>query len=187
MKIIAADIPAVKIIEPRVFADSRGYFFESYRSEAFEKEIGEVRFVQENEAFSIQGVLRGLHFQKPPMSQGKLVRVIKGEVLDIAVDMRRGSPWCGKHVARKLNDENKEQMWIPPGFAHGYIVLSAEAVFAYKCDHYYSPAHESGIKYDDPFLKIDWLLDKFRIKLSEKDLNHPCFEETLAEKYFQFE
>jgi len=187
MKIIASEIPDVKIIEPRVFGDSRGYFFESYRHDNFEKEIGPVHFVQENESFSSNGVLRGLHFQKPPMSQGKLVRVIRGEVLDIAVDIRCGSPWYGKHVAIKLNGENKKQMWIPPGFAHGYIVLSAEAIFSYKCDNYYSPAHEAGIKCDDPFLKIDWLLDKSQIKLSEKDSKHAGFEKVLAAKYFQFE
>ena len=186
MKIIASEIPDVKIIEPQVFGDSRGYFFESYRYENFAKEIGPVRFVQDSESFSTFGVLRGLHFQKPPMSQGKLVRVIKGEVLDVAVDIRCGSPWYGKYVARKLNSENKKQMWIPPGFAHGYIVLSAEAIFSYKCDNYYSPAHESGIRYDDPFLKIDWLLDKSQIKLSEKDSKHGFFEKALAAKYFQF-
>jgi dTDP-4-dehydrorhamnose 3,5-epimerase len=187
MKIIASEIPDVKIIEPQVFGDSRGYFFESYRYDNFAKEIGPVRFVQDNESSSTFGVLRGLHFQKPPMSQGKLVRVIKGEVLDVAVDIRCGSPWYGKHVARKLNGENKKQMWIPQGFAHGYIVLSDEAIFSYKCDNYYSPAHESGISYDDPFLKIDWLLDKSQIKLSEKDSQHASFEKILVAKYFQFE
>jgi dTDP-4-dehydrorhamnose 3,5-epimerase len=186
MKIKSCEIPDVKIIEPQVFGDSRGYFFESYRYEVFEKEIGAIHFVQENESFSTYGVLRGLHFQKPPMSQGKLVRVIKGEVLDIAVDIRLGSLWYGKHVARKLNSENKYQMWIPQGFAHGYIVLSNEAIFSYKCDNYYSPANESGIRYDDPFLKIDWLLDKSQIKLSEKDNSHASFEKLLNLKYFQY-
>jgi dTDP-4-dehydrorhamnose 3,5-epimerase len=187
MKIIASEIPDVKIIEPEIAADGRGYFFESYRREAFEKEIGAVQFMQENESFSTYGVLRGLHFQKPPLSQGKLVRVIKGEVLDVAVDIRCGSPWYGRHVARKLNSENKTQMWIPPGFAHGYVVLSPEAIFFYKCDNYYSPAHEAGISYDDPFLKIDWLLDKSQIKLSQKDSKYASFEKALAHKYFQFE
>ena len=186
MKITTSEIPDVKIVEPQVFGDSRGYFFESYRYEVFKKEIGDVRFVQENESFSTHGVLRGLHFQKPPMSQGKLVRVICGEVLDVAVDMRCGSPWFGKHVAIKLSSENKKQMWIPPGFAHGYVVLSPEAIFAYKCDNYYSPAHESGICPDDPFLKIDWLLDKSQIRLSEKDRHHACFEKIRAANYFQF-
>jgi dTDP-4-dehydrorhamnose 3,5-epimerase len=186
MGIIASEIPDVKIIEPHVFADGRGYFFESYRHENFVKEIGPADFVQDSESFSTFGVLRGLHFQKPPMSQGKLVRVISGEVLDIAVDIRYGSPWYGKHVARKLSGKNKMQMWVPPGFAHGYIVLSAEAIFSYKCDNYYSPAHEAGISYDDPFLKIDWLLDKAQIELSEKDSKHASFEKVLAVKYFQF-
>jgi dTDP-4-dehydrorhamnose 3,5-epimerase len=184
MKVISSEIPDVKIIEPQVFGDSKGYFFESYRYEHFEKEIGSVHFVQENESFSTYGVLKGLHFQKPPMSQGKLVRVIKGEMLDIAVDIRMGSPWYAKHVAKKLNSENKYQMWIPQGFAHGYIVLSDEAIFSYKCDNYYSPANESGIRYDDPFLKIDWLLDKSQIKLSEKDSKHAFFEKLPAAKYF---
>jgi dTDP-4-dehydrorhamnose 3,5-epimerase len=186
MKIIASEIPDVKIIEPQVFGDSRGYFFESYRYDAFEKQVGPIRFVQENESFSTYGVLRGLHFQKTPMSQGKLVRVTIGEVLDIAVDIRCGSPCCGKHVAIKLSGENKKQLWIPPGFAHGYIVLSAEAIFAYKCDNYYSPAHEAGINHDDPLLKIDWLLAQSLIKVSEKDKNHAPFEKTFAEKYFQY-
>jgi dTDP-4-dehydrorhamnose 3,5-epimerase len=186
MVITASEIPDVKIIQPRVLGDSRGYFFESFRQEDFARGIGPVSFVQENESFSTHGVLRGLHFQKPPMEQGKLVRVISGEVLDVAVDIRCGSPWYGKHVARKLNDENKWQMWIPAGFAHGYVVLSAEALFAYKCDNYYSPEHESGICYDDPFLKIDWLLDKSQIKLSEKDSAHPGFEKLLAVKCFQY-
>jgi dTDP-4-dehydrorhamnose 3,5-epimerase len=120
------------------------------------------------------------------MEQGKLVRVVRGEVLDVAVDIRCGSPWYGKHVAIKLSGENKKQLWIPPGFAHGYVVLSAEAVFAYKCDNYYSPDHESGVRFDDPFLKIDWLLDKSHIKLSEKDGTHPGFEKLLTVKYFKY-
>ncbi len=186
MKITACEIPDVKTIEPRIIGDLRGYFSESYRHDKFTQEIGPVNFVQENESFSTFGVLRGLHFQKPPMSQGKLVRVLRGEVLDVAVDIRWGSPWYGKHVARKLNAENKRQMWIPPGFAHGYVVLSAEAIFAYKCDNYYSPAHEAGICYEDPFLAIDWLLDKSQLKLSEKDSTHDCFEKVLAAKYFQY-
>lgn len=186
MKIIASEIPDVKIIEPQVFGDSRGYFFESYRYEDFAVNIGPVHFVQENESFSTYRVLRGLHFQKPPMGQGKLVRIIRGEVLDVAVDIRCGSPWFAKHVAIKLSGENKKQLWIPPGFAHGYVVLSAEAIFAYKCDNYYSPAHEAGIRYDDPVLKIDWLLNKSQIKLSEKDSKHALFETIAAAEYFQY-
>lgn len=186
MKITTSEIPDVKIIEPRVLGDKRGYFVESYRQDKFAAAVGPVNFVQENESFSSYGVLRGLHFQKPPMGQGKLVRVIRGEVLDVAVDIRCGSPWYGKHVAVKLNGENKKQMWIPPGFAHGYVVLSAEALFAYKCDNYYSQAHEAGICYDDPVLRIDWLLDKSLIKLSEKDGQHAFFETMAAAGYFQY-
>ena len=186
MRISATEIPDVKIIEPRVLGDKRGYFFESFRQEIFTREIGPVSFVQENESFSTHGVLRGLHFQTPPMGQGKLVRVIRGEVLDVAVDIRCGSPWYGKHVAIKLSGENKKQMWIPCGFAHGYVVLSAEAIFAYKCDNYYSQAHEAGIRCDDPVLRIDWLLDKSLIKLSEKDGQHALFETMAAAGYFQY-
>jgi dTDP-4-dehydrorhamnose 3,5-epimerase len=173
MRIVAGAIPDVKIIEPRIFHDQRGYFFESYRHEVFKQEIGDMLFVQENESFSTHGVLRGLHFQQPPMGQGKLVRVIAGEVLDVAVDIRHGSPWFGQHLAIRLSGENKVQLWIPPGFAHGYVVLSPEAIFCYKCTHYYSLAHESGIRYDDPFLKIDWLLPPALITISEKDGRHP--------------
>ncbi|MBN2400284.1 MAG: dTDP-4-dehydrorhamnose 3,5-epimerase [Candidatus Aminicenantes bacterium] len=186
MKITACEIPAVKMIEPRIIGDRRGHFVESFRHDKFTQAVGPVNFVQENESFSTFGVLRGLHFQKPPMSQGKLVRVLSGEVLDVAVDIRWGSPCYGMHVARKLNAENKRQMWIPSGFAHGYVVLSSEAIFAYKCDQYYSPDHEAGIRYDDPFLAIDWLLAKPQIILSEKDKRHDCFENVLAAKYFQY-
>ena len=186
MKIMVSEIPDVKIIEPRVIGDSRGYFFESWRHDKFTAAIGPIGFVQENESFSSLGVLRGLHFQKPPKGQGKLVRVVRGEVLDVAVDIRRGSPWYGKHVARKLNGENKRQMWIPAGFAHGYVVLSDEAIFAYKCDNYYSPQHEIGIRYDDPFLKIDWLLNKSQLQLSEKDDRNESFEKVLSTAFFQY-
>jgi len=186
MKITACEIPDVKIIEPRVIGDPRGYFSESYRHDKFTAAIGPVSFVQENESFSTFGVLRGLHFQKPPMGQGKLVRVLSGEVQDVAVDIRSGSPWFGRHVALRLSAENKRQMWIPPGFAHGYVVLSADAIFAYKCDNYYSPAHEAGIRYDDPLLKIDWLLDNSQIKLSDKDGRHESFEKVVAKNHFKF-
>jgi dTDP-4-dehydrorhamnose 3,5-epimerase len=186
MKITACEIPDVKSIEPRIIGDQRGYFFESYRLDKFAEAIGPVQFVQQNESFSTRGVLRGLHFQKPPMGQGKLVRVIRGEVLDVAVDIRRGSPWYGRHVARRLSAENKWQMWIPAGFAHGYVVLSADAVFAYMCDNYYSREHEAGIRYDDPFLKIDWLLDKSQVQVSEKDSRNEGFEKVLATPYFQY-
>ena len=186
MTITASEIPDIKIIEPRVFSDRRGYFFESFRLDEFSSAVGPVSFVQENESFSVHGALRGLHFQKPPKDQGKLVRVVRGEVLDVAVDIRRGSPWYGKHVARKLNGENKRQMWIPAGFAHGYVVLSDEAIFAYKCDNYYSREHEAGIRYDDPFLKIDWLLNKSQLQLSENDDRNESFEKVLATAFFQY-
>jgi dTDP-4-dehydrorhamnose 3,5-epimerase len=176
----------VKIIEPLIIGDQRGYFSEFYRQDKFAAVIGPANFVQENESFSYFGVLRGLHFQKPPMSQGKLVRVVSGAVLDVAVDIRCGSPWYGRHVAMNLSGENKRQMWIPSGFAHGYVVLSPEAVFSYKCDNYYSPEHEAGINPADPFLKIDWLLDQSQIKLSEKDSTHPGFEKMTVAKYFQY-
>jgi dTDP-4-dehydrorhamnose 3,5-epimerase len=187
MTILETEIPDVKIVEPRVIGDQRGCFSETYRQDLFTAAVGPVSFVQENEAFSTFGVLRGLHFQKPPMGQGKLVRVVNGEVLDVAVDIRRGSPWYGRHVAMKLSAENKKQIWIPAGFAHGYIVLSADALFAYKCDNYYSPAHEAGIRHDDPFLNIDWLLDRAHIKVSEKDARHAGFEKTLRAGYFLYE
>lgn len=186
MTITASEIPDVKIVEPRVFGDRRGYFFESFRKDEFDRAVGPVSFVQENESFSVRGVLRGLHFQKPPMGQGKLVRVVRGEVLDVAVDIRCGSPWTGQHVARRLSGENKRQMWIPAGFAHGYVVLSDEAIFAYLCDNYYSREHEGGIRYDDPFLKIDWLLDQSQLQLSEKDARQEGFEKALAGAFFQY-
>jgi dTDP-4-dehydrorhamnose 3,5-epimerase len=186
MTIIAGEIPDVKIIEPRILGDRRGYFFESFRFDEFSRAVGPVTFVQDNESFSVRGVLRGLHFQKPPMGQGKLVRVVRGEVLDVAVDIRRGSPWYGRHVSRTLSGENRRQMWIPAGFAHGYVVLSDEAIFAYKCDNYYSPPHEAGIRYDDPFLKIDWRLDRAQIQLSEKDARSGGFEQVLATAFFQY-
>ena len=186
MKISACEIPDIKLIEPLVRGDRRGYFSETFRSDVFAEAVGPVNFVQENESFSTHGVLRGLHFQKSPMNQGKLVRVVRGEVLDVAVDIRAGSPWYGKHVARKLNGDNKLQMWIPAGFAHGYVVLSSEAIFAYKCDNYYSKGNEVGIRFDDPFLKIDWLLDRSRITISEKDGRHAGFEKTLTTPFFQY-
>jgi dTDP-4-dehydrorhamnose 3,5-epimerase len=186
MNISACEIPDIKLIEPLVRSDSRGYFFESFRWDVFSKAVGPINFVQDNESFSTRGVLRGLHFQKPPMSQGKLVRVVRGEVLDIAVDIRRGSPWYGRHVARVLNQDNKWQMWIPAGFAHGYVVLSHEAIFAYKCDNYFSREHEAGIRYDDPLLKIDWLLKPSQITVSKKDMDHDGFENVLAKAFFNY-
>lgn len=169
MEILETEVEGVVIIEPRVFGDSRGYFFESYNETFFKKHIGSVKFVQDNESRSTRGVLRGLHFQRPPYEQAKLVRCIIGEVLDVAVDIRVGSPTFGKHVAVLLSGENKRQMYIPKGFAHGFVVLSEEAVFSYKVDNVYAPEYDSGIAYNDPCLSVNWMLNEEQILLSEKD------------------
>lgn len=166
---IQTHIEDVFIIEPKVFGDERGYFFESFSEEWFRKNVCDTQFVQDNESKSKYGVLRGLHFQKAPYAQAKLVRVIKGRVLDVAVDIRKDSPAFGKHVAVELSDENKRQFFIPRGFAHGFVVLSDEAVFQYKCDNYYAPQSESGIIWNDPDLNIDWQIPEEDIILSEKD------------------
>lgn len=173
MKVIKTDIEGVVIIEPRIFNDERGYFFESFSERVFCKEVCDTRFVQDNESKSQYGVVRGLHFQKPPYSQGKLVRVIKGAVLDVAVDIRRGSPTFGKHVAVELTEENHRQMFIPKGFAHGFSVLSEEVIFQYKCDNYYAPEAEGAIAWDDPDLGIDWRIPAENVILSDKDKKHP--------------
>lgn len=177
MNVITTDIDGVFIIEPRIFSDSRGYFFESYNQKEFDEKIGSVRFVQDNESFSSYGVLRGLHFQKPPFAQSKLVRVISGRVLDIAVDIRRGSPTYGQHVAVELSGENHRQFFIPRGFAHGFVVLSETALFQYKCDNFYAPQSEGAIAWDDPALAIDWRIPADRILLSEKDRRHPLLKD----------
>ncbi len=169
MKFIKTEIPGLVIIEPLIHGDERGYFFESFRKEEFEKHIGKVDFVQENESKSSRGVLRGLHFQKPPFTQAKLVRAVSGEVLDVAVDIRKDSPTFGKYVSVKLSGENKRQFFIPRGFAHGFVVLSDEAIFSYKVDNYYAPDFDDGIFYGDPDLNIDWILPDDELKLSEKD------------------
>lgn len=169
MNIIKTDIEGVLIIEPKVFGDDRGYFFESFSQKEFEKKVCKTTFVQDNESKSKYGVLRGLHFQKPPYAQAKLVRVVKGKVLDVAVDIRKDSPTFGKHVAIELSEENKRQLFIPKGFAHGFAVLSEEAVFQYKCDNYYAPQAEGGILWNDPALNIDWKLRIEDVILSEKD------------------
>lgn len=167
-------IPGVVIIEPAVFGDARGYFMESWNQRDFDEALGRpIRFVQDNESKSRYGVVRGLHYQKGFFSQSKLVRVISGRVLDVAVDIRRGSPWFGQHVACELSGENHRQLFIPRGFAHGFAVLSEEAVFQYKCDRFYSPASEGAIAWNDPALGIDWGLPEADIILSEKDLHHP--------------
>lgn len=159
------------IIEPRVFNDARGYFFEAWKKEEFEENIGKVEFIQDNESKSSFGVLRGLHYQKGDASQAKLVRVIKGRVLDVAVDIRKSSPTFGKHVMVELSDENKRQFFIPRGFAHGFLVLSDEAVFTYKVDNPYAPAQEAGIRWNDEELAIQWPIDPKLVITSEKDLN----------------
>lgn len=169
MNVIPTAIPGVMILEPRVFGDSRGYFFESFSAETFCKEVCNTTFVQDNESKSCYGVVRGLHYQKAPHCQSKLVRVVKGAVLDVAVDIRKGSPTYGQHVAVELTEENHRQLFIPRGFAHGFAVLSEEAVFQYKCDNYYAPQSEGGIAWDDPALGIDWKLPKDAIILSDKD------------------
>lgn len=173
MKFIKTAIPDVYIIEPTIFGDDRGYFFESFNLEKFEENIYPIKFVQDNESKSSRGVLRGLHFQKPPFTQAKLVRCIEGEVLDVAVDIRRGSPNYGKYVAVKLTGENKKQLYVPRGFAHGFAVLSETAVFAYKVDNTYAPKYDGGIIWNDETLEIDWNLSKNEIKLSDKDVKLP--------------
>ncbi len=169
MNFIETHIEGVFIIEPRVFGDERGYFFESFSQRQFQEKVAETVFVQDNESQSKYGVLRGLHFQRPPFAQAKLVRVVHGKVLDVAVDIRPQSPTFGQHVAVELSDENKRQLFIPRGFAHGFAVLSEKAVFQYKCDNYYAPEHEGGILWNDPSLAIDWKLPMADIILSEKD------------------
>lgn len=166
------------VIEPRVFRDHRGYFFESFNKQVFEQEtILKVNFVQDNEAFSNRGVLRGLHFQKREFAQAKLVRVIKGKVLDVAVDIRPNSKTFGKHFSIVLSEENKKQLFVPRGFAHGYSVLEDNTIFAYKCDNYYYPKQEGGIIYNDKDLNIDWMLEEEEIQLSEKDKVQPKLKE----------
>ena len=171
MDIIETSIPGLLIIEPRVFNDARGYFFEAWKKEEFEQHVGQVDFIQDNESKSSYGVLRGLHYQKGDSSQAKLVRVIKGRVVDVAVDIRRNSPTFGKYVMVELSDENKRQFFIPRGFAHGFLVLSDEAVFTYKVDNPYAPQSEASIRYDDPDIAINWPIDAKDILTSAKDLN----------------
>lgn len=169
MKYIKTAIPDVYIIEPSVFGDDRGYFLESFSLEKFKENMFPIKFVQDNESKSSRGVLRGLHFQKPPFAQAKLVRCIEGCVIDVAVDIRKESPTYGKHVAVELSGENKRQLFIPRGFAHGFSVLSETAIFAYKVDNTYAPEYDAGIKYDDKELNIDWGLTLDEVQLSAKD------------------
>ena len=175
MQIITTKIEGLYIIEPQIWNDSRGYFFESYQSQKF-AELGiDDDFIQDNEAFSYRGVLRGLHYQLPPFKQAKLVRVVSGMVQDVAVDIRPGSPTYGEYVSIILSDENKRQFYVPQGFAHGYLTLSESAIFAYKCDQYYARDHEAGIRYNDPSLAIDWQMKDADLIVSEKDQNLPLF------------
>lgn len=177
MKFTETPIQGVWIIEPKVFNDARGYFFEAWKQAEFNAHIGEVNFIQDNESQSSYGVLRGLHYQKGAYSQAKLVRVIQGSVLDVAVDLRKSSPTFGKHVAVELSADNKRQLFIPRGFAHGFLVLSEEAIFTYKVDNAYAPQHETGIRWNDEDLNIQWPLDPACFITSEKDLNACSFRE----------
>ena len=177
MEYIETEIAGVFIIEPRVFSDARGYFMEAWKEEEFNQHIGRVKFIQDNESKSSYGVLRGLHYQKGEWSQAKLVRVIKGRVLDVAVDIRKSSPTFGKHVMVELSEDNKRQFFIPRGFAHGFLVLSEEAIFTYKVDNPYMPAEEAGIRWNDPGLAIEWPIDPAVVQTSEKDLKQPLLKE----------
>ncbi|MBD5356212.1 MAG: dTDP-4-dehydrorhamnose 3,5-epimerase [Bacteroides sp.] len=177
MNIITTEIEGVVIIEPRIFTDSRGYFFESYSKREFDEKIRPVNFVQDNESMSTYGVMRGLHFQRPPFTQAKLVRCVKGRVLDVAVDIRKDSPTYGKHIAVELSEDNHRQLFVPRGFAHGFAVLNDVAIFQYKCDNYYHPEADSGISIADNSLGIDWQIDPSQAILSEKDLRHPLLKD----------
>lgn len=180
MNVIKTDIEGLFIIEPKVFGDHRGYFFESFSERDFNSQVCQVRFVQDNESKSRYGVLRGLHFQKPPYAQSKLVRVVKGAVLDVAVDIRVGSPTFGRHVAVELTEDNHRQFFISRGFAHGFVVLSDEVIFQYKCDNFYEPESEGAIAWNDPALGIDWKIPAEDIILSEKDKKHPVLAEIVS-------
>lgn len=178
MKVIKTAIEDVVIIEPEMFGDARGYFFESYSQKKFDEQVRPVKFVQDNESKSKYGVLRGLHFQKGKDAQSKLVRVVKGRVLDVAVDIRKGSPTFGKYVAVELTEDNHRQLFVPRGFAHGFSVLSEEAIFQYKCDNLYAPQAEGAIAWNDPDVGIDWQLPAEDVLLSAKDANHPMLKDS---------
>lgn len=177
MEVIKTEIDGVVIIEPRIFKDARGYFFESYSKKEFDEKVRQVDFVQDNESMSTKGVMRGLHFQRPPYTQSKLVRCVKGRVIDVALDIRKGSPTYGKHVAVQLSEDNHRQFFVPRGFAHGFAVLSDVAVFQYKCDNFYHPEADGGISIADTSLCIDWKIDPAQAILSEKDLRQPALSE----------
>jgi dTDP-4-dehydrorhamnose 3,5-epimerase len=186
MKFIRTNIPDVIIIEPKVHGDDRGYFVETFRADTLEKFLGyKINFCQDNESKSSKGVLRGLHYQLSPAAQTKLVRVIQGSVLDVAVDIRKGSPTFGQYVSVKLTGENKKQLLVPRGFAHGFVVLENDTTFAYKVDNYYSPENDRGISFDDIDLDIDWILDKEELNLSAKDKIQPKLNDT--NDIFQYE
>ena len=177
------EIKGVYVIEPRVFNDARGYFMEAWKQEEFNEHVGRVEFIQDNESKSSYGVLRGLHYQKGDASQAKLVRVIKGKVVDVAVDIRRGSPTYGKHVMVELSEDNKRQFFIPRGFAHGFLVLSDEAIFTYKVDNPYAPQQDAGIRWNDPDLAIEWPIDPKEVVTSEKDLKQPLLKDAVVFEY----
>lgn len=177
MEVIKTAIDGVYILEPRIFRDDRGYFFESFSQREFEEKIGKINFVQDNESKSSYGVMRGLHFQRPPYAQSKLVRCVKGAVLDVAVDIRKDSPTYGQHVAVELTADNHRQFFIPRGFAHGFAVLSDEAIFQYKCDNFYAPQADGGISILDASLNIDWQIPTGKAILSEKDTKHPLLQD----------
>ena len=177
MDVIKTNIEGVVIIEPRIFKDARGYFFESFSQREFDEKVGKIQFVQDNESMSSYGVMRGLHFQRPPYTQSKLVRCVKGAVLDVAVDIRKGSPTYGQHVAVELTEDNHRQFFIPQGFAHGFTVLSETAVFQYKCDNFYHPEADGGISILDESLDIDWHIPTEKAILSEKDTKYPLLKD----------
>ena len=176
MEVIKTAIEGPVIIEPRIFKDSRGYFFESFSQREFDEKVAKITFVQDNESKSSYGVMRGLHFQRPPFTQSKIVRCVKGKVLDVAVDIRKGSPTYGQHVAVELSEDNHRQFFIPKGFAHGFAVLSETAVFQYKCDEFYHPEADAGISILDDSLGIDWRI-KDKVTLSDKDTKHPLLKD----------
>lgn len=186
MEVIKTKLDGVLIIEPKIFKDARGYFFESFSQREFDEKVApvlghKVTFVQDNESMSSYGVMRGLHYQKMPYTQSKLVRVVKGSVLDVAVDIRKGSPTFGQHVAVELTEENHRQFFVPRGFAHGFAVLSETAIFQYKCDNFYHPEADAGINIKDESLEIDWCIPVEDALLSEKDLRHACLKDTVLD------
>ena len=177
MEVIKTKLDGVVIIEPKIFGDARGYFFESFSQREFEEKVRKINFVQDNESMSSYGVMRGLHFQRPPFTQSKLVRCVKGAVLDVAVDIRKGSPTYGQHVAVELTEDNHRQFFVPRGFAHGFAVFSENAIFQYKCDNFYAPQAAGGISIVDESLGIDWKIPTDKALLSEKDTLHDCLKD----------